>query len=400
MLGRLEWRCGPPRQLEEELGRMGLGDPGALAVALALGSPHSRGLGELSLAENGIGDAGTRAIARALDAGARIRRLSLRDNLIGDAGAGALAEALGRNATLEEIDLWGNRISEVGKALLQRAARCDVFLEVDPVRPADATFRVVNMKMRAILFEWIAQVHSGMQLPPLTRDEAPDPQDMLFRTYRHVDAYISHRPVQRAELQLAGVACTLLASGYGAAAQDLGDDLQLASWLALVTDGTCTVEEVCSMIGQVQGVLGFRLHQPTVYTFLRRFLRRTGWTEESFSLANYLIELAALDSAFLTFRPQAVAAAAAVLSRQYVAQGVSVKQTPCWKAKLLRCAQVELEAELAVCIATMASLHASKQGRQDNFVNRKYSWETLHSVAKIPPNLPLEASRYSEYMLS
>merc|ERR1719454_1226751 len=89
------------------------------------------------------------------------------------------------------------------------------------------------------------------------------------------------------------------------------------------------------MLGQVQGALGFRLRQPTPYTFLRRFLRRTGWTEESFSLANYLIELAAIDSGFLAFRPQAVAAAAAVLSRQYLSQGISVRHIPCWKAKLL-----------------------------------------------------------------
>merc|ERR1719296_242226 len=100
--------------------------------------------------------------------------------------------------------------------MIQRMARCDVFLEVDIVRPLDASLNTVNTKMRAILFEWIAQVHSGMQMPPATRDEAPDPQDMLFRTYRHVDTYISHHAVQRAELQLAGVACTLLASGYGA----------------------------------------------------------------------------------------------------------------------------------------------------------------------------------------
>jgi hypothetical protein len=129
-------------------------------------------------------------------------------------------------------------------------------------------------------------------------------------------------------------------------------------------------------------------------------LRRTGWTEESFSLANYFIELAALDSIFLVFRPQVVAAAAAVLSRQYVAQGVSVKQTVGWKAKLLRCAQVELMSELAPCIAAMANLHASKHHEKNSFVNRKYSWETLHSVAKIPPNAPADVSAYANYLMS
>jgi len=398
-LAQLDWRWGPPRQLEEELARMGLGDRGAEAVALALPSPLSRGLGELSLAENRIGDAGAVAIARALKAGAGIRRLSLRDNLIGDAGARALAEALSRNITMEEIDLWGNRMSDVGKAVLLGSARCDVFLEVDPPCPGGASFGGVNPKMRAILFEWIAQVHSGMQMPPAAAEGAPDPQEMLFRTYRHVDAYITHCAVQRNELQLVGVACTLLASGYGVD-ETTEDDLELKSWLHMVTDGMCSIQEVRSMVGQLQGALGFRLHQPTVYTFLRRYLRRTGWTEDSFSLANYLVELAALDATFLTFRPQAIAAAAAVLSRQYVAQGVSVKQTLSWKAKLLACAQVEVRTELAGCMATMAMLHRSRQGDQSNFVNRKYAWDTLHSVAKIPPNMPLDASYYEEYMAS
>jgi len=379
---------------------MGLGDRGATAVALALPSPLSRGLGELSLAENGIGDAGARAIARALKAGAGIRRLSLRDNLIGDAGAEALAEALSRNTTMEEIDLWGNRVSDVGKALLLRSARCDVFLEVDPPCPAGGvSLGGVNAKMRAILFEWISQVHSGMQVPPAAAEGAPDPQLLLFRTYRLVDAYITRCVVQRDEIQRVGVACTLLASGYGVD-QTTEDDLQLTSWLRMVTDGTCSIQEVRSTLGRVQGALGFRLHQPTVYTFLRRFLRRTGWTEDNFSLANYLIELAALDSTFLTFRPQVIAAAAVVLSRQYVAQGVSVKQTLGWKAKLLQCAQVELNTELAGCIATMAMLHRSRQGDQEDFVNRKYAWDTLHSVARIPANMPLNASCYAEYLAS
>jgi hypothetical protein len=131
---------------------------------------------------------------------------------------------------------------------------------------------------------------------------------------------------------------------------------------------------------------------------LRRYLRRTGWTEESFSLANYLIELAAIDSSFLAFRPQAIAAAAAVLSRQYISQGISVRHIPCWKAKLMRCAHVDLQTELAPCTAAMARLHAAEHGRPNKFVNKKYAWARLHMVAKIPPNPPAEASFFVAYM--
>jgi len=51
-------------------------------------------------------------------------------------------------------------------------------------------------------------------------------------------------------------------------------------------------------------------------------------------------------------------------------------------------------------IASLASLHRSKQSEPNNFVNQKYSWDALHSVAKIQPNVPADASYYVEYMTS
>jgi G2/mitotic-specific cyclin 1/2 len=298
---------------------------------------------------------------------------------------------------MEELDLWGNELSDGVKDKIVEMARCEVFLELDPPLSPSTPCNALNTKVRSILFEWISQVHTGMQMP-LAADGVPDPQDMLFRTYRHVDAYIMRRAVQRAELQLAGVACTLLAIGRDNE-HHMEDDLELSSWLAFVTDGSCTVPQVRQALREVRKVLGSHLHQPTIYTFLRRFLRRTGWTEESFSLANYLIELAAIDSAFLTYRPQVIAAAAAVLSRQYLAYGINVKQVPSWKAKLLRCAHVDLQSELAPCISALSHLHVAEQSQHNKFVNRKYSWARLHMVAKIPPNAPADAAFFAAYLL-
>jgi hypothetical protein len=396
---RLQWRLAPPLRVEEELSGMNLGDKGACAVALALTESTNSALGELCLGSNNIGDTGAQALAAVLGGrGAVLRRLSLRDNKIGDVGAVALVDVLRTNTMLEELDLWGNCLSDESKHKLRSETRCDVFLELDPAPcPYMTTVQTgINAKMRAILFDWISQVHTGVN-SPATPDGAMDPQDMLFRTFSHVDAYLSVQAVQRAELQLAGVACTLSAAGLNANSQ-MEDDADLASWLAFVTDGACTAAEVRAMVCQVHETLRFRLYQPTVYNFLRRYLRRTGWTEESFSLANYLIELAATDSSFLKHRKQATAAAAAVLSRQYLSQGIAVRHISHWKAKLLRCAHVDLRSELAPCCAAMAQLHASENGRPKRFVSAKYTWARLHMVAKIPPNPPADAAFFVQYL--
>lgn len=401
MAMNIEWRLAAPRHLEEELSGFRLGDVGARAVAAALMAPQNAALRELCLGGNDIGDEGAEAVAVALATqGVALRRLSLRDNRITDKGARALAAALARNSTLEEIDLWGNELSEQGKLAVICAASCEVFLESPRAGPRQACGTLADRRMRATLFDWISQVHTGVHVPPVL-DATPDPQDMLFRTYSHMDAYLAQREVRPASLpaaglQLIGIACTLVAAGL-----DMGDaldDIELGSWLAFVADGACTVEEARAAAREVRRALGYQLHQPTVYTFLRRYLRRTGWTEESFSLANYLVELVAVEGSFLEFGPRAVAAAAAVLSRQYLSQGISVRHMSRWKTKLLRCAQIDLQHELAPCAAEMGRVHAARHSRANMFVNIKYEWARLHMVAKLRPNPPCDASYFVTYL--
>ena len=236
---QLRWRLAPPHRLDEELSGLGLRAMGARAVALAFASPQNSSLGELCLGGNDIGDEGAKYIATILSTpGSALRRLSLPDNNIGPVGAWALATALANNVTLEELDLWGNPIDELSKQTILSTARCAVFLELDrPPAQAPSSRSQVNTKMRSILFDWISQVHTGVNAP-VGLDGAPDPQDMLFRTFSHMDAYLAHRSVERAKLQLTGVACTLAAARLDGSSST--EDAELATWLAFVTDGACT----------------------------------------------------------------------------------------------------------------------------------------------------------------
>jgi cyclin B len=62
----------------------------------------------------------------------------------------------------------------------------------------------VNPKMRAILADWIIDVHYKFELMPET----------LYLTMYVIDRYLSLQPVLRRELQLVGVAAMLIASKY------------------------------------------------------------------------------------------------------------------------------------------------------------------------------------------
>jgi hypothetical protein len=396
----LEWRSAPPLQLCEEMSGLKLGDLGVRAVALAGAKPQHSSMGELSLGNNNIGNAGAVAISALLRDGCTIRRLSLRDNAIGDEGAHALAAALAVNTTLEELDLWGNNITRAGKAALSAAAKCKVFLElqvVAPLRPP-AWVRLAGGRMRAVLFEWVSQVQTSADG---ALDGSTDPQDMLFRTFSFIDGYFACTHVERSELQLVGVAATLAATcGNVEALQETHRHDDLVDWLAYVTGGAFTADDVKDTLRRIITALGSKMHTPTAYTFLRRYLRKTGWTQKSFSFANYLTELAVMSSGFSQYSPQAIAAAATVLSRQYKSQGIGYQNIHGWKGKLLQCSCLDVATELAPCVAALSRLHAVEQKRDYKYVNKKFTWDGLHMVAKIKPNPPADAAYFATYLSS
>jgi hypothetical protein len=62
----------------------------------------------------------------------------------------------------------------------------------------------INIKMRAILIDWLVEVHLKFKLMPET----------LYLTVNFIDRYLACQPCPRRKLQLVGVTCMLLASKY------------------------------------------------------------------------------------------------------------------------------------------------------------------------------------------
>jgi Ran GTPase-activating protein (RanGAP) involved in mRNA processing and transport len=89
-----------------DLGGNGIGDEGAIYLALALEQNDT--LQELLLQDNGIGDAGAKALARALRTNKTLRTLYLHVNSIGAEGMCELIRALKGNKSLKTLEAYGN----------------------------------------------------------------------------------------------------------------------------------------------------------------------------------------------------------------------------------------------------------------------------------------------------
>ena len=68
----------------------------------------------------------------------------------------------------------------------------------------ESTQSHINEKMRSILVDWLVEVHMKFKLVPET----------LFLTINLIDRYLERREITRANLQLLGVSCLLIATKY------------------------------------------------------------------------------------------------------------------------------------------------------------------------------------------
>ncbi|KAK6476807.1 G2/mitotic-specific cyclin-B2 [Huso huso] len=157
----------------------------------------------------------------------------------------------------------------------------------------------VNDRMRAILVDWLIQVHSRFQLL----------QETLYMTIAVLDRFLQVQPVSRKKLQLVGVTAMLVASKYEEMyAPEIGD-------FVYITDNAFSKSQIREMEMLILKELNFELGRPLPLHFLRRASKAGCADAEKHTLAKYLMELTLVDYDLLHRHPSEIAAAALCLSQ-------------------------------------------------------------------------------------
>lgn len=151
----------------------------------------------------------------------------------------------------------------------------------------------INAKMRAILIDWLTEVHLKFELMPET----------LYLTINIVDRFLSMKVVPRRELQLVGISSMLLASKYE---EIWAPEVSLVlldtttHWLynipsfslvifnnhiasvnvmlqvndfVCISDNAYVKTQILAMEKTILGKLGWYLTVPTPYVFLVRYIK-------------------------------------------------------------------------------------------------------------------------------
>lgn len=167
------------------------------------------------------------------------------------------------------------------------------------VRPKYLQGYEINERMRALLIDWLIQVHARFQLL----------QETLYLTVAVLDRFLQVQPVSRRKLQLAGVTAMLVASKYEEMySPEVAD-------FAYITDNAFTKAQILQMEQLILKTLNFNLGRPLPLHFLRRASKAANSDVEKHTLAKYLMELTLVDYDMVHYRPSEIAAASLCLSQ-------------------------------------------------------------------------------------
>merc|ERR1712165_635069 len=155
-------------------------------------------------------------------------------------------------------------------------------------------------KMRAVLVDWLIQVHQQFNLL----------QETLYLTVAILDRFLQDHAskIERKQLQLVGVASMFIAAKYEEMyAPEIGD-------FVYITDRAYTESQIREMEMKILSSLSFELGRPLPLNFLRRNSKAGNVDAMVHTLAKYVMELTLVNYDMAHWEPSKLAAAALALS--------------------------------------------------------------------------------------
>jgi len=214
----------------------------------------------------------------------------------------------------------------------------------------------INSKMRAILVDWLVEVHLRFKLVPET----------LYLCVSLIDRYLSKREVSRTKLQLVGVTCMFIASKYEEIyPPELRD-------LVYICDNAYTKEEIIDMEEILLRTLKYRVTIPSAHTFLIRFLKAAHADKSMVQLTYYILDSTLQCNGLLDFLPSQLAAASIFVARRCIGRNT-------WSPTLLKYSGYYAEDIAPIAREVIREISSQKELKA---VDNKYSSKRYGAVSK------------------
>jgi G2/mitotic-specific cyclin-B, other len=221
----------------------------------------------------------------------------------------------------------------------------------------------INARMRAILIDWLVEVHLKFKLVPET----------LYLTVNLIDRFLASTQISRPRLQLLGVTALLVASKYEEIyPPELRD-------LVYICDRAYSRQDILEMEERLLKALHYNITVPIAHAFLIRALKAGHADKRIVQLACFLLDGTLIDYSLLTYLPSQLAAACVYIARRVV--GRNGWSPTCYHYTGL--------CEEEVIPVARALLHSKQTANAElRAVTKKYSSSRYGAVASTP--IPLD----------
>ncbi|XP_019449289.1 PREDICTED: putative cyclin-B3-1 isoform X2 [Lupinus angustifolius] len=220
----------------------------------------------------------------------------------------------------------------------------------------------ITPHMRAILINWLIEVHFKFDLMPET----------LYLTVTLVDQYLSQVTINKSDMQLVGLTALLLASKYEDFWHPRVKDLISISAQSYTRDQMLGMEKL------ILRKLKFRLNTPTPYVFMVRFLKAAQSDKKLEHMAFFLIDLCLVEYEALAFKPSLLCASALYVAR------CTLQITPPWTPLLHKHARYGVS-QIRDCAEMILKFHKAAGLGKLTVTHEKYSRPELSRVAAVKP---------------
>ena len=156
----------------------------------------------------------------------------------------------------------------------------------------------INHKMRAILIDWLIDVHLKYKLLPQT----------MYIAVNLIDRFLSKNDINRTKLQLVGITAMFIACKYEEIyPPELKD-------FVYITDGAYVKSEVLNMEYKMLKSLDFNLTFTTQWSIFEIYNKKLELNEKTFKLAWFLMELNLINYRSLKFKKSILVASAILMA--------------------------------------------------------------------------------------
>lgn len=163
----------------------------------------------------------------------------------------------------------------------------------------------IQWSMRAVLVDWVVQVHQRFNLLPET----------LFLAVNYIDRFLTHKVVSLGKLQLVGATALFIAAKFEEV------NCPTLNEVIFMVDGGYTVDELLKAERFMLSMLQFDLGWPGPMSFLRRISKADDYDLETRTLAKYFLEVTLMDERFVGCPPSFLAAGAHCMARLMLCKG-------------------------------------------------------------------------------